>query len=236
MESIGMNGAFQRCASVPGVFAELVTEQIADGITTLFLSGGTLAADCYQALAARQPPGVGGPDWSTVDVFYGDERCVPLDDKDSNHLLAATTLLDVVGPVRSDHPMYRSGPPAEAAAAYQKEVAGLPDFGLVHLGLGPDGHTASLFPESPALAVDEIGVFVVANHDPLGHNVHDRITLTFAGIARARLVVFTVTGAEKHDALARILAGEDLPAGRVTAQEIRWLVDDEAAGSLELPR
>ena len=210
---------------------------MAAGTTTLFLSGGTLAADCYRALAARHTTGAGATsDWSAVDIYYGDERCVPLDNQDSNHLLVATTLLDIVGPVHSDHPMYQSGPPDEAAAAYQSEVAGLSDFGLVHLGLGPDGHTASLFPESPALAVDKTGLFVVANHDPLGHNLHGRITLTFAGIARARLVVFTVAGADKNEPLARLLGGEDLPAGRVTAAEVRWLVDDEAAGSLDLPR
>jgi 6-phosphogluconolactonase len=132
--------------------------------------------------------------------------------------------------------MYRSGPPAEAATAYQHEVEVLPDFGLVHLGLGPDGHTASLFPRSPALECDDPGLQVVANRDPIGHNPYDRITLTFGGIARARLVVFTVAGASKHEALARIVAGEDVPAGRVTAPEVRWLVDDEAAGSLDLPR
>ncbi len=222
---------------MPDAFSELVAEQIAAGTTTLFLSGGDLAAECYRALAARSVAGVGAePDWSSVDVYYGDERCVPLDDQDSNHLLAATTLLDVVGPVHSDHPMYRVGPPTDAAAAYQHEIEALPDFGLVHLGLGPDGHTASLFPQSTALDVDDPGLYVVANSDPLGNNPHDRITLTLAGIARARLVVFTVTGAAKHEPLARILAGEDLPAGRVEAPDIRWLVDAEAAGSLDLPR
>ena len=232
-----MKGTFERCESVPDAFSELVCEEITDDTTTLFLSGGDLAAECYRALAARHVTGVGPePDWSSLDIYYGDERCVPLDDEASNHRLVATNLLEVVGPVRSDHPMYRSGPPPDAADAYQREIAPLPDFGLVHLGLGPDGHTASLFPESDALDVDDPGRYVVANSDPLGNNPHDRITLTFAGIARARLVVFTVTGAEKHDALARILAGEDLPAGRVDAPEIRWLVDSEAAGSLDLPR
>ncbi|HLH28275.1 MAG TPA: 6-phosphogluconolactonase, partial [Acidimicrobiales bacterium] len=131
---------------------------------------------------------------------------------------------------------YRSGTPEEAAAAYRREVAPLPDFGLVHLGLGPDGHTASLFPGSPALEVDDPALEVVANADPLGNNPYDRVTLTFAGIARARLVVVTVAGAEKHEALARVLAGEDLPASHITGREVRWLVDDEAAGPLDLPR
>jgi 6-phosphogluconolactonase len=232
-----VTGAFELCESVPDAFAELVAGEITGGLTTLFLSGGALAGHCYEALAARSDPGSGsGPDWSSVDIFYGDERCVPLDDQDSNHRLVATTLLEVVGPVRSDHPMYRSGPPAEAADDYQHEVEALPDFGLVHLGLGPDGHTASLFPQSPALERDDPGLFVVANRDPIGRNPHDRITLTLAGIARARLVVVTVAGADKHEALARLAAGEDLPAGRVTAPDVRWLVDAAAAGSLDLPR
>jgi len=232
-----VNGVFERCESVPQAFATLVADRLVAGEHTLFLSGGSLAADCYRALAHRTTAGrKPRPDWSAVDVYYGDERCVPLDDEDSNHLLVARSLLDAVGPVRSDHPMYRSGPPDEAAAAYQREIAPLPDFGLVHLGLGPDGHTASLFPASPALAVDEPGRDVVANHDPLGHNPHERLTLTFGGIARARSIVFTVAGADKHDALSRIVAGEDLPAGRVRGGDVRWLVDDEAAGSLDLPR
>src|SRR5580658_4529506 len=75
-----VNGTFERCASVPEAFAELVARELADDMTTLFLSGGTLAADCYRALAARHTRGVGPePDWSAIDVYYGDERCVPLD-------------------------------------------------------------------------------------------------------------------------------------------------------------
>jgi 6-phosphogluconolactonase len=145
------------------------------------------------------------------------------------------TLIDAVGPVGSDHPMYRSGPPDEAAAAYQRELEPLPRFDLVHLGLGPDGHCASLFPDSPALAIDDPGVLVAANRDPNANNPHDRITLTLPGIARAALVVFTVSGASKHPALARMVAGEDLPASRVTADEVVWLVDGDAAGDTVLP-
>ncbi len=230
-----LTGSFRRVESVPDAFAGLAVERMAAGTTTLFLSGGSLAAECYRALAARSVDGP-GPDWGVVDVYYGDERCVPMDHEDSNHRLVAEALLDRVGPARSDHPMFRSGSAEDAAAAYQREVGALPDFGLVHLGLGPDGHTASLFPGSAALGVDAPDVFVAANHDPLGNNAHDRVTLTFAGIARARLVVVTVAGEEKHEALARLVAGEDLPAARVRAAEVRWLVDDEAAGSLDLPR
>ena len=81
-----------------------------------------------------------------MDVYLGDERCVPPDDPDSNHRMIRETLLDTVGPVGSDHPMYRRRHPEAAAAAYQAEIEPLAGFDLVHLGLGPDGHCASLFP------------------------------------------------------------------------------------------
>jgi 6-phosphogluconolactonase len=229
-----MNGRVEQVASVPEAFARLVADRLAaprDGGFSLFLSGGSTAQDCYQALAGLSAP----VEWSTVDIYLGDERCVPLDDPDSNHRMITEVLLDVVGPVRSDHPMYRSGPPADAAAAYQAEIEPLGQFDLVHLGLGPDGHTASLFPDSTALAVDDPGVLVVANQDPNHNNPHDRITLTLGGIARARLVVFTVTDQSKHDPFSRIVAGANLPASRVVADEVLWLVDADVVGDTVLP-
>jgi 6-phosphogluconolactonase len=174
-------------------------------------------------------------DWDTVDVYLGDERCVPPDDADSNHRMVAETLLDVVGPVGSDHPMYRSGTPSAAAADYQAVIAPLAAFDLVHLGLGPDGHTASLFPGSAALSIVDPTVLVVANQDPNANNPHDRITLTYPGIARSRLVVITVSGRSKREAFAGVVAGADLPAAQVTADRIVWLVDDDAAGDTPLP-
>jgi len=195
---------------------------------SLFLSGGGTAIECYQALAGRD-----AVSWSSVEFFLGDERCVSLDDPDSNHRMISETLLDVVGPVHADHPMYRSGPPDDAASAYQDLVAALPRLDLVHLGLGPDGHCASLFPGSTGLNDLDPAHLVVANRDPNGVNPHDRITLTLAGIARAARTVFTVAGASKRGALSRIRAGEDLPAGRVTGADIVWLVDAEALGDLE---
>ncbi len=229
-----MNGEIRVVDSVPDAFARLVTGEIAARSAdrfSLFLSGGSTAQECYAALAGA-PPSL---DWQAVDIYLGDERCVPLDDPDSNHRMIDQTLLSRVGPVGSDHPMYRSGPPEEAAASYQAELAALPAFDLVHLGLGPDGHTASLFPDSTALAVVDPEVLVVANTDPRGNNPHARITLTLPGIARARLVVVTVADASKAEAFAGVVAGEDLPAARVTAERVVWLVDDAAAGTTPLP-
>ncbi len=236
-----MQGNFRQVDSVPDAFAELVAERLAalpPGGMNLFLSGGATAEASYRALAARNGAGPGrtaNSPWSSVDVYWGDERCVPLDDPDSNHRLGVDSLLGAVGPVRSDHPMYRSGPPDEAAAEYDRQVKALDRIDLIHLGLGPDGHCASLFPGSDALAVDGSGPQVVASRDPNEANRHDRITLTLPAIARGRLVVFTVAGSGKADALRRVVGGEDLPAGRVSAEEVLWLVDSAAVGDTALP-
>jgi 6-phosphogluconolactonase len=237
-----VNGKIRVVDSVPEAFAQLVAETInarpsGDGFS-LFLSGGSTAEECYGQLAALTGNGATAPvvvDWSSVDVYLGDERCVPIDDKDSNYKMISEVLLSKVGPVRSDLPMYRSGQPDVAAAAYQRAVEPLGPLDLIHLGVGPDGHTASLFPGSVALGIDDPAVLVVANSDPNGNNPHDRITLTRPGIARGRLVVFTVSGQAKGEAFRRILAGEDLPASRVTADQVVWLVDQAAVGDAQLP-
>ncbi len=234
-----MNGTVELVASVPDAFAGLVAGLLAeprDRAFSCFLSGGSTAEECYRRLAATSA----GPtadqatgarvDWTAVDVYLGDERCVPPDDPDSNHRMITEALLDTVGPVHSDHPMYRSGPPDRAASEYQRQIEGLGPLDLVHLGLGPDGHCASLFPDSVALALTDPRVLVVADRDPSATNPHDRITLTLAAIARARLVVFTVAGASKRDAFGRLMAGEDLPAARVDAERVLWLVDAAAGG------
>jgi len=135
-------------------------------------------------------------------------------------------LLDRVGP-RRIHSMAGAGTTAEAAAAaYDEQVAAAAPIGLVHLGLGPDGHTASLFPGSAALDVHDR--LVVTNGDDL--HPHPRLTFTYPALGRARLVVFTVAGDGKRQAFNRIRAGDDLPAGRVTAERVLWLVDPAAAG------
>ena len=194
----------------------------------LMLSGGQTARDCYEVLAVT--PGI---DWSLVDVFIGDERFVPPDDVDSNARLIRESLLDRVGAVGSFSPMPTTEGDLEAcAAAYQRTVAELvtgPGIDVIHLGLGPDGHTASLFPGAASLDAGP-GDLVVATEDPNGVNPHPRLTVTLPAINSARLAVFTVEGAAKADAVARLRRGDDIPASRVHAGTTVWLVDRAASG------
>jgi 6-phosphogluconolactonase len=194
---------------------------------SLVLSGGQTARECYQRLADRAVGGDDDLDWWKVDLYWGDERCVPLDDPDSNYRLARETLLERVGAANAAYPMRCE----EGPDPYQLRVGELGHFDVVHLGLGPDGHTASLFPESAALDADP-GRLVVMNDDPLAVNPHRRMTLTFAGIARARLAIVTVAGESKREALAKVVAGEPVPASRIAADQVVWLVDRDAAGDL----
>ena len=201
---------------VPAAFAALVIDRVPRSIA---LSGAWLARDCYIALRDA------AVDWPSVDVFFGDERFVPTDSPDSNEGQARRVLLDHVAP-RAVHGMYSSGGIDQAADAYDELIRTSPPIDLIHLGIGPDGHTASLFPGTSAL--DETRRFVVANGDDL--HPHPRVTFTFPAIARARLVVVAVSGDEKREAVARIRAGEDLPGARIRAREVIWLVDREALG------
>ena len=175
-----MNGSLYVVDDVAGEFAERVIEAFhgRPGDTfSLALSGGDTARHCYERLATDGGTQI---DWWKVDLYWGDERCVPPDDEASNYRLAREALLDRVGAANAAYPMRCD----EGPDPYQLRVGELGRFDVVHLGLGPDGHTASLFPESAALDADP-GRLVVMNEDPAGHNPHPRMTLTFAGIARA---------------------------------------------------
>jgi 6-phosphogluconolactonase len=222
-----MSGDLVVVDDVPTAFAEHVvaafTGRANDGFA-IALSGGGTARACYERLAATSE----AIDWWKVDVYWGDERCVPLDDPDSNYRLARESLLDRVGAANATYPMRCD----EGPDAYQMRVGELGKFDVVHLGLGPDGHTASLFPESRALTADP-GLLVVVNDDPLGHNPHPRMTLTYEGIARGRLVLVTVAGEAKAEALARVVAGDPTaPASQVRADKVVWLADAAAASRL----
>jgi len=211
---------------VAAAFSERVIEAFRQRVEesfSLVLSGGETAGQSYQRLAAD---GASQIDWWQVDVYWGDERCVPPDDPASNERLGRQALLERVGAANAVYPMRCEDGPDP----YQQRVAQAGRLDLVHLGLGPDGHTASLFPGSPALDADP-GRLVVMNTDPTGNNPHERMTLTFSGIARARLVIFTVTGEEKRGAFAGVRAGDpSLPACRVQADRVIWLVDPAVAG------
>ena len=152
---------------------------------------------------------------------------MPPDHPDSNQLLGRQALLERVGAANAVYPMSCD----EGPDAYQLRLGEIGKLDVIHLGMGPDGHTASLFPGSPALDADP-GQLVARNEDPSGRNPHRRMTLTFSGIARSRLVVFTVAGADKRAALQAVIDGADLPAARVTADRVVWLVDRDAAAPL----
>lgn len=209
---------------VPGAFAERVVSAFgsrADEEFCLAVSGGETARRCYERLAVV---GAESIDWWLVNVLWSDERCVPPDHPDSNQLLVRRALLERVGAANAVYPMRCE----EGPEAYQLRLGELGKLDLIHLGMGPDGHTASLFPNSRALTADP-GQLVTMNEDPSGRNPYLRMTLTYAGIARARLVIFTVEGEAKQEAMQAVYDGADLPAAKVTADRIVWLVDPAAA-------
>ena len=211
------------CATVLECFAARPGPRFA-----FVLSGGPVAKRCYEALA-----GFDGIDWAVVDVFIGDERFVPHGHEDANARMIKETLLDRVGPVGSFEPMPTGGTAPECAASYQRIVADLvtgPGIDLIHMGMGPDGHTASLFPGAASLDAGP-GDLVVSTEDPARRNPHPRLTFTLPAINSARTAVFTVAGAQQADAVAALLRGEDLPAARVHAGTTIWLVDAAARGN-----
>ena len=178
------------------------------------LAGSNTPRRTYELLAAL--PGI---DWSRVELWFGDERCVPPDDPDSNYRTAAETLISRVDiPERNVHRIRGEDDPEAAAAAYAAEIDGVA-LDLALLGLGPDGHTASLFPGDPALDVrDHAAVAVTASKPP-----PRRITLTLPVFERAVSVLILAPGESKAEAIAAVLRGPDrrypaslLPADRTT--------------------
>jgi 6-phosphogluconolactonase len=208
------------------------------GFFIVSLSGGRTPIPFYRRLAAR--PDVSW--WEKTHLFLADERYVPLADPESNYRMIRETLLDAVHiPPSHVHPV-RTGLPDPAAAAekYEEDLGdffGLspgdfPVFDLILLGLGADGHTASLFPGSAAPQEKERLAVAVSP----GAGKHDRITLTLPVINRARKIVFLVTGKEKAEAFRRVVERADpmLPACgvRPAAGELLFLADVEAAALL----
>lgn len=218
-----MNGELVVTDDLAGDFAARVIAEYSsrpEEIFSLALSGGSTARPCYERLAAESAESI---DWLSVNVYWGDERCVPPDDPESNQLLGRQALLERVGGANAVYPMSCE----EGPDAYQLRLGEIGKLDVIHLGMGPDGHTASLFPGSAALDADP-GQLVARNHDPSGRNRHPRLTLTFSGISRSRLVIFTVSGSSKREALKAVMDGADLPAARVAADKVVWLVDRDA--------
>lgn len=224
-----MNGSLVVVDDVATAFAQLVADQAnlkpAKPFSLAF-SGGSTARDCYQELSRSASTAI---DWSIVTGWWGDERCVPLTDADSNFRLVKEALLDLIEPLAAVHPMQSEI--TDPALAYEELLRASPPIDLIHLGLGPDGHTASLFPRSDALNSAD-GRLVVHNRDPLSNNPHERLTFTFEAIARCTTVVVTVAGSAKTDALHRVLDGDlSAPATHLSGTNIIWLVDNAAMGA-----
>ena len=216
--------------------AELIADRIRSGGSPfrLALSGGSTPRGCYRHLARlHQVP------WDGVEIYLGDERFVPHDHPDSNYNMIRQTLLagDAVTP-RAVFAVAGDGTPEDAAFAYEEILRqqygasrlrpDLPLFDLQLLGLGEDGHTASLLPGQPVLKERDRWVAVV----PEGRR-EPRITLTYPALESSRLTLFLVSGEAKREALARARAGDpSIPAGRLKPQgDVIWLADRAAAGA-----
>ncbi|QDW40431.1 6-phosphogluconolactonase [Bradyrhizobium sp. KBS0727] len=228
-------------AALATAAADRVLARIAanGGRVAICLTGGSSPQQLYQLLAtdsyrSRIP-------WERVHWFIGDERFVPAGDPLNNMSMASAAFLDQCAPASNVHPIPTAtadpADPDRSAALYEGELKSFygaemldherPLFDLVLMGVGPDGHTASLFPGYPAL--EETARWVVgvprANVEPFV----PRVTLTLPTLASCREMLFEVAGAGKRAILTRLLAGEDLPAGRAgSAGETVWLVDRAA--------
>jgi 6-phosphogluconolactonase len=217
-------------------FAAKATEAIdGRGRFAVVLAGGSTPKATYDVLARDYTDTIG---WKDVHVFFGDERGVPPDNDDSNYKMARESLLDHV-PVGSVHRMRGELPPDEAAEGYERDLrdffgpVDLPEFDLILLGTGPDGHTASLFPETSALEVHDR--WVVAN--PVLKLETTRITLTVPAINAARDVYFLVAGEGKAAPVAEILQGDpdprEYPASLIQPENgPTWMLDRAAASGL----
>jgi 6-phosphogluconolactonase len=212
--------------------ARLVAERLAEQARaggSIVLTGGSTPRRAYELAAELES------DWSRVELWWGDERCVPPDDERSNYAMAKKALLDrLERQPRAVHRMEGELGRSDGAAEYKLELTAAGTFDLVLLGLGPDGHVASLFPNFPTL--DVTGRDVVgsdAGHEPFV----DRISMTLPRLCNTHELLFLVAGADKADAVARALAGEPsrgTPGSLARAAEgtTRAILDRAAAALL----
>jgi 6-phosphogluconolactonase len=204
------------------------------GRFAISLSGGSTPRRLYQLLA--EAPFRDALPWDRIHWFWGDERFVSPDHPDSNYRMVREALLSRAPvPPANIHPVPTGGEPAASARDYEATLqsfygeeildAASPLFDVEFLGLGPDGHTASLFPGTKVL--DERQRWAV---EVIGAKAEDRITMTYPVLESSRYTAFLVSGADKRDALKRVLAGDrGLPAARLApVGDLVWFVDNEA--------
>lgn len=212
--------------------ARLVAGQLAEQARaggSIVLTGGSTPRHAYELAAELEP------DWSRTELWWGDERCVPPDDENSNYGMAKRALLDRLEREPSAvHRMHGDLGRDAGAAEYERQLAGVGVFDLVLLGLGPDGHIASLFPGFPTLEVtDRDAIGSEAGHEPFV----DRISLTLPRLCATRELLFLVAGDDKAYAVARALAGEpsrETPGSLARAADgaTRAVLDRAAAAKL----
>ncbi|WP_298439068.1 6-phosphogluconolactonase [Geobacter sp.] len=222
------------------LFVREACEAVADrGRFTVLLSGGETPRRTYELLA--EPHRREEVPWDRVHLFWGDERCVPHDDPRSNYRMARLALIDHVPvPPSNVHPIACEGGADAGAAWYEAELraishGGIPRFDLAFLGIGEDGHTASLFPGSPLLGVTDRLVAVASKAD----EAIQRVTVTVPVINQAALIVFLVSGEGKAAIVREALAGmREMPARLIHPVDGRlfWLLDEEAVKLVEEDR
>lgn len=210
----------------------LIDAQSGGRVAHVVLTGGRVASAVYRAVA--ESPARSAIDWQRVEFWWGDERFLPEGDPDRNATQAWDTLLSKVDvDPKNVHVMAADsgqGPEA-AAAAYAEELKDVHSFDLLMLGVGPDGHVASLFPGFPQLRVDNTSA--VAVHDS-PKPPPTRVSLTFPALAKATEIWFVVAGEDKADAVQTTLSGGDLPATRPQGKNTTlWLLDQAAASKIK---
>jgi 6-phosphogluconolactonase len=196
--------------------AKEIAGRLTGGARSLVLAGGTTPKRCYEILAGLDV------EWGRVSVLFGDERCVPPDDPESNYRMAREALLSRVAPATVYRMPAELGP-EEGARAYAEVVRHVTPFDLVVLGIGEDGHIASLFPGHPLLKATGLTAGIHDSPKP----PPERVTLTLGVIRDARHVLILATGAGKAGAVALARRGQT-PSGMIAGA--RWLIDRAAAG------
>ncbi len=216
------------------ILSRIASARAERGSARVAVSGGSTPRFMFEWMARQKF------EWHNVDLFWVDERCVPIDDAQSNYRMTREALLDLIDlPGDRIHRVRTELPPAEAAAAYTEEIrlsfglkpGELPVFDVLQRGMGPDGHTASLFPGEPLIG-DRSSIAAAVWVQKMGQY---RVTLLPGVLERARLTLCLVTGADKAEALGRVFRGDSDPRtvpSRISSPEMLWYIDPLAGAAL----